>query len=796
MSRAKRLSVEQLFTPVSLPEDFAQAVEEGGERMFGQSRAETALHFGIGIKRPGFNIYARGSGQLGVRNQSRRHAQMMAKTEPPASDWCYIHNFDDPRRPLPLGLPAGQGRKLQMQMEQLVEDFRSVIPKSFASKEFTQKTKQLEGELENRQQQALADLESEAAEDGIALLDTPTGYSLVAMKDGELIDEETFDKLPEDEQKRIHKLIEDYQQRLKRLIREEFPLWFRETNQKLADYKRQVIRSTVTRLINEIREQYPQQDKVQAHLDRICEDATDNVEEFLRQPEGNSEAREAVNLAFNRYRVNVITDNSDTEGAPVVEEPNPTLRNLVGRVEHMAQFGTLLTDHTFIRAGALHRANGGYLILDALKLLTSPFSWEVLKRALFTNTVTMESIEQELSLPSSTTLEPEAIPLKIKVLLTGSHLLHALLCAYDRDFERLFQVTVDFSDDLPRDAESLQGYARLFLGIAEKEGLRQPSTAALERLLEHSFRLSGRGSRMSLKVGQLLKTLHEADYWAEQDGSDSVEEQHILQALEAERHRDNRLQEHLLEEIESGTIAIRTEGKAVGMLNGLSVIDDAGYSFGQPSRISASVRAGSGEVVDIEREADMGGDIHAKGVLILQGFLAHQFGKDTPISLHAALAFEQSYGFVEGDSASAAELCALLSAIADTPLDQGIAITGSVDQKGHVQAVGGINEKIEGFFDACRLLTGLNGRQGVVIPESNAADLMLRPAVREAVGAGRFHIYTATHVDDMLALLSGLPAGRRSSRGNFTPNSFHARVLDGLRQLLAIQQQTHQEQES
>jgi lon-related putative ATP-dependent protease len=469
-------------------------------------------------------------------------------------------------------------------------------------------------------------------------------------------------------------------------------------------------------------------------------------------------------------------DHSQTQGAPIIYEDQPTYQNLVGRVEHISQMGALLTDFTLIKPGALHRANGGYLVLDARQLLLQPYAWEGLKRALQARQIRIESLGQIYSWISTVSLEPEPVPLQVKVILLGERLLYYLLCRYDPDFMELFKVAADFEDNMVRNDDNDLAYAHLIAGLAEKEKLRPFDTTAIARIIEHSARLAEDSARLTTHMQSISDLLREADYWADEEGHEMVTAVDIQQALDAQIYRASRIRERVQENILRQTIFIDTEGAVMGQVNGLSVLSLGNYAFGQPSRITARARLGKGEVIDIERQVEMGGPIHSKGVLILTGFLGARYAAERPLSLSATLVFEQSYGGVEGDSASSAELYALLSALAELPINQSLAVTGSVNQRGQVQAIGGVNEKIEGFFDLCQA-RGLTGKQGVLIPAANVKHLMLRQDVVTAVAHNQFHIYPVTTIDQGIELLTGTIAGEVDETGNYPPDSVNGRVV-------------------
>jgi lon-related putative ATP-dependent protease len=747
----------------------------------GQARAMQAIEFGIGIGRNGYNLFVLGNPGTGRRSVVRQFIERKAATEPVPPDWCYVNNFKQPHIPRLLELPPGTGAKLHRNMEQLIEDLRSAIPAAFESEEYRSRRQELEQELKERQEHAFEELRQQAESHGISMIRTPSGMAFAPMHKGEVLSSEEFHKLPEAEQKRIEAVVTSLEEQLEKIINQ-VPQVRREGQRRIRELERDVTMSAVGHLIDELKKEYASLPKVVSYLEAVQQAVIDNDDDFRRQEEGQeinilgiSLSRAAGASALRRYQVNVLIDHGGAKGAPVIYEDNPSYQSLVGRVEHISQMGALMTDFTLIKPGALHRANGGYLILDVRKILMQPYAWEGLKRALSSQEVRIESLGQALSLISTVSLEPEPIPLDVKVVLLGERLFYYLLNYFDPDFGDLFKVAADFEDTMTRTGESDLLYARLIATIARKEGLLALDRAACARLIEHSARMAADAEKLSIRLRDITDRLREADYWARQAGRDVVTGDDVQRALDARIHRADRLRERLQDEIHRGTLLIDTQGERVGQVNGLSVVGLDDFIFGHPSRITASARLGKGEVLDIQREVELGGPLHSKGVLILSGFLGARYASSRPLSLSASLVFEQTYGEVEGDSASSAELYALLSALAETPVKQSLAVTGSVNQHGEIQAIGGVNEKIEGFFDVCQR-RGLTGEQGVLIPAANVKHLMLRHDVVEAVAQEKFHIYPVRTVDQGIELLTGLPAGERDENGLFPDGTINQRV--------------------
>ncbi|MCK5640504.1 MAG: Lon protease family protein, partial [Gammaproteobacteria bacterium] len=556
----------------------------------------------------------------------------------------------------------------------------------------------------------------------------------------------------------------------------------------LKTLNRQLTKSAINHLIEDLKNFYQDSPHVQTYLDSVERDIIENVENFI----SGEEARESILATsptsvteLHRYKVNVLVDNSQAKGAPVIYLDHPSYQNLVGRAEHTARLGTLYTDFTQLKAGALHRANGGYLMVDVRKLLMQPYAWEGLKRALYGKDIRIESLENMLGLMSTTSLEPEPMPLDIKLVLMGDRLLYYLLEEYDPDFAELFKVMADFEDRMERNSENNLLYAQLIATLARKEQLRPFDRKAVARLIEYGSRLIEDSEKLSTHMRSIADLLREADYWAGENGHKHVCTDDVQQAIDQQLQRASRAREHIHEEIQRGTILIDSDGAKVGQINGLSILSLGNYAFGQPSRITATTHIGEDQVVDIEREVELGGEIHSKGVMILSAFLASRYASKQPLSLSASLVFEQSYGMVEGDSASLAELCALLSSLADLPIKQSLAITGSVSQQGEVQAIGGVNEKIEGFFDVCQA-RGLTGEQGVLIPAANIKHLMLREDVVKAASAGQFSVYPVETVDQAISLMTGTEAGEMDAEGTYPADSINGRVLARLTEMAKI----------
>ncbi len=779
MSGIKALSCQQLYRSCD-PAIFrfkTTAELEEMDQFVGQDRALQAARFSLGMQGRGYNLFAFGPRGTGKSSLVRRLLQERAKDKTQPEDWVYVNNFELPHKPRAISFPAGQARGFANAMDQLVDDLKATIPQAFEQEEYRQRRDALEDTYKENQEKLFGSFRKRAEKMDVGLLRTPTGFALVPLKDGNILKPEEFKGLTEKEQDIRKVAIDKLQGELEQIV-ESLPKSEKEYRKNIRELNREVTQFTVQHQIAELRKDYEAHEAVQTYLGAVEEDVIENADDFL--PEQQPADMQGLAFLgggqkdFRRYQVNVIVDYSVSDdgdgknlnGAPIIEEDHPTLPNMVGRIESISMYGTAMTDFTLIKAGALHKANGGYLVLDVHKLLMQPFAWEALKRILHTQRIRIESAAESYGMGSSMMLEPEPIPLDVKVILIGDAQLYYLLNHLDPDFHELFKVAADFDDRMERNEESMQTYARLLGTFAKQEKLLPLKPDGVARIVEQGSRFCEDAERLTTHMASIVDLLREADYWAREDGKKAVSRKHVNRAIEAKIYRSDRIRERILDEIHRGTIHIATDGEVVGQINGLAVLQLDHFMFGRPSRISCTVRMGRGEVVNIEREVALSGPLHSKGVLILTSFLAHRFAKDKPLSLTANLVFEQSYSGIDGDSASSTELYCLLSALADVPIKQSLAVTGSVDQNGHVQAIGGVNEKIEGFFDVC-MARGLTGEQGVLIPKDNVKHLMLREDVVKACSKGKFHIYPVETIDQGIEILTGIPAGEMDEHGNY-----------------------------
>ena len=754
--------------------------------IIGQMRAMDAVRFGAGIRHDGYNLFVLGPSGMGKHSMVQQFLEKKAGGEHGPDDWCYLNNFAQPHKPQALRLPSGRGEELRLAMEQLVDYLRSAIPALFEGDEYHAKAAAIQEEFSKRQEQVFKELGEDADKQEIVLLRTPDGFAFAPTRNHEVIPPDEYEKLPDEEKKRVEAAIAGLQERLEKILRQ-MPQWRRERHERVKQINRETTLSAVEHSMDELRQAYAGLPEVLKYFDLVQQDMVDNVDDFRKQEESSTVGDMTIvtHQSFHRYRVNVLVTNGKKPGAPIVSEDNPTYSNLVGRVEHISQFGALVTDFTLIKPGALHRANGGYLLLDIRKVLVQPFAWEALKRALQSREIHIESLGQMYSLVSTVSLEPEPIPLDTKVVLFGDRLFYYLLHEYDPEFGELFKAAADFEERIERNADTHLLYARLISTLTRKEALLPFDRSAVARVIEHSARLAGDAERLSTHMRSVADLLREADYWAREAGQAVVQAADVQRAIDTQIRRQDRLRDRLYEAILRDTLMIATQGEVTGQINGLSVIELGNFAFAQPTRITATTRLGEGELVNIEREVKLSGAIHSKGVLILSSFLAARYARNQPLALSASLVFEQSYGLVEGDSASLAELCALLSNLANAPIRQSLAVTGSVNQFGQAQAIGAVNEKIEGFFDICAA-RGLNGEQGVLIPAANVKHLMLRRDVVAAAEAGQFRIYAVENVDQAIATLTGLPAGEADAKGEYPEGSVNRRVAARLAELTEI----------
>jgi predicted ATP-dependent protease len=763
--RVEELTVDQLRQTVDPGIFHFQSTEEleALREVIGQDRAVRAISFGIDIHSPGYHVFAMGPAGVGKMTTIKQFLERTAADEPVPDDWLYVNNFEDSDKPKSIRLPAGRGCEFEHDMEELVEDLKRQVPQAFDSEDYEQERDEIQEKYQKRRQALVEELENEAQSKGFTLVQSPRGILLAPVIQGQVVTPDQFEQLGDDKQQEIERRQSELQNELRGTMNKLQQLQ-QEAKEEIRQLDREVVGFAVDHLINNLQEKYSEFDKVVEHLNTVRADIMDNVEELKQWKQMLLRGQQP---SFDQYLANLIVDNCETVGAPVIVESNPSFQNLVGRIEHQAQLGALVTNFLMIKPGSLHRANGGYLMVDARDLLLKPFAYQGLKRALKNQEVEIESMGQEYQIIATRTLEPEPIPLDVKVVITGDPMLYYALYQVDPDFQELFKVKADFAVDTDRNPETAEQYAQFIGNICRDEGLMHFAPSGVARMVEHGSRMVSHQKKVATKFGDLVDLIRESSYWAGKNGNTHVEAEDVKKALDERIYRSNQLEKRIQELIEEGTILIDTEGEVAGQVNGLSVMPLGDYMFGKPSRITARVHVGSAGVVNIDRETELGGPIHNKGVMM---------------ALSASLTFEQLYQPVDGDSASSTELYALLSALAEMPIRQDLAVTGSVNQQGTVQAIGGANEKIEGYFEVCKQ-KGLTGRQGVLIPRSNVQNLMLRDEVVDAVKDGKFHIYPISTIDEGISLLTGVEAGERQADGTYPEGTVNWAVEKRLRHL-------------
>ncbi len=751
-------------TTEELP-DFSYAI--------GQKRALRSIDFGLGIDGPGFNLYVSGETGTGRTTTIASILNKRAKDEPKPHDWVYVNNFKDTDSAISLDLPAGMGSELAVDMKELIESFRKDIPKALESSEYESRRSELLESYQAATNNLFQELEKSAEKLGFALQRTVSGLVIVPQKAGRNYTQEEYDALNEKKRQKLEKQGKDLTEHLNdvlRKVREQEKV----TKEELSQADRDLGMSCLGHRLDPLREKYAGLDKVLAYLESVQEDVLNTLDDFKPQPPqpqipGIKMPRQEP--TFDRYQVNVLVDNKDTDGAPVVFESNPTYNNLFGRIEHVMQYGGVaVTDFSMIRAGALHKANGGYLVIDAREVLMNPFVWDSLKRCIRNNEIRIEDVLEQYRFMTMVSLKPEPVQMRSKVVLIGTPWIYYLLFHLDPDYRKFFKVKAEFDSRVARTPEIMHDYSLFIASHCRSEGLLPFHKSGVAAMLEHTARMADDQNKLSSQFMEIADFVREVSFWASKAGRTAIEGDDVRAAAEENLYRVNRIEERMQELYEDGTLMVDTDGAVVGQINGLSVIGLGDHTFGRPTRITASVYTGQAGMVNIEREVKLSGPIHDKGVLILTGYLGTTFATERPLSLSASICFEQSYDGIEGDSASSTELYALLSALSGVPIKQCIAVTGSVNQRGIVQPIGGVNHKIEGFFAVCRA-QGLTGHQGVMIPKSNERHLMLHEDVVQAVTLGQFHIWSIETVEQGIEILTGVKAGIRSKSGKFHKGS-------------------------
>ena len=789
-----KLSVSDLYRKCDLSKFDFNSTTELKERLssLGQDRAISAVELGINIKSKGYNLFCFGPEGTGKMSLVKRILEKEAVNRKTPDDYAYVYNFEEPYKPLAIHFPAGEGSTFAKEIDDLMFDLGSSISSVLDSEEYKAALSIVQQKYKTKKEDYIQFLQKKAKGKSVSLLQMPVGLVVAPVKNGEVLNPEAFDALSADEKNKITNDLNAMQLEIENSA-QDVSKWEEKQRADIEKLREKFVKNITKEPIERLRQKYKKNKGASDFLKASFKYIVENVDEFLPDTTQNgtsnnndddpltqllSRMNKNEEDKFSKFKVNVIVKNTPDTGAPIVHLDHPTQGNLVGKVERVQQYGALIADFTLIKAGALHKANGGFILIDARKLLLQPFAWDSLKRAIASKSIKIEAPTDDTTF-TTISLDPEPIPLQIKVILTGDEELYELLSERDPDFKDYFKVEADFGMTMDRTEENEIEYAKLIGSLSQKKKIRSLNKQAVARVIEHASRLADNSEKLTAHIASIADLLREANYWASKTGAKQIGKNHITQAIEAQIYRSNRINEAMLEQIDKGTILMDVRGKKIGQINGLVVYNFSRNTFGKPARITAQVRVGNGEFVDIEREIEMSGPIHTKGVLILQALLSNRFAKFKPLSLSASVVFEQSYGGVDGDSASSTEYYCLLSAIAELPIKQNIAVTGSINQFGEIQPIGGVNEKIEGFYEVCSR-QGLTGTQGVIIPRTNVKDLMLNENVLKSVEEGKFHIWAIDTVDDGIEILTGIKAGKVNAKGVYPKGTVNAMVAEKL----------------
>ncbi len=737
-------------------------IEPFSDGIIGQNRAVKAIDLGLKVNQQGYNIYMSGDTGTGKSTYAKSVAREKAAELEIPEDICYVYNFKDSERPKSLIISPGDGSKLNQRMKEIIQELRNEIPQAFAGEEYEEKKREIMNEYQQESNEMMEEFEKDIRDRGFILQNTPQGPQPVPVdKTGDTIDQDRFQQMDDDNRKELREKSQKIQSEMQNVMRKIRQIK-EEAQEELKNEEKKIALSVIQPIFDNLKREFADSDQIKEYLEQVQEDIIENVDQFKQK----NEKKQSIPIPvmqrdnedfFKRYQINLLVDNGENDNAPVVYESNPSYYNLFGKIEGEGKLGTVTTDFTMIKEGAVHRANGGYLILKVKDVLSNPFSWETLKRTLLNQEVIIENIGEQYRAMPIRSLKPEEIPIDLKVILIGNPLIYQLLCNYDEEFEKLFKIKAEFDVEMKKDQKHIREFASFISLISKKEDIRDFHVEAVCEVIEFSSRLTGDKEKMTTRFNEILELLYEADIWAEENDRDIVQKGDVLKAVTEKEKRANLAEEKIQEMIARDHILVDVKAEEIGQINGLAVYQTGQYTFGKPSRITARTYLGQEGVINIEREVDMSGKIHNKGVMILSGYLGGKYAQERPLSLSASLAFEQSYGEVDGDSASCAELIALLSAIGEIPVKQSLALTGSLNQKGKVQPIGGVNEKIEGYYKTCKE-KGLTGKQGVIIPEQNKDNLMLKEEIIEAVDKGKFNIYAVENIDEIIELMMDKPA--------------------------------------
>jgi len=754
------------------------------QEMIGQNRAVKAVEFGLSVRKTGYNVFVAGAPGTGKITYIRNYTNQKAKKEKTPDDWIYVYNFQANDQPTAINMAAGKGRKFCKQMDQLIEEVQAEIKKTFEGEDYERQRSELLKKYKDKQQAIMSELDESAREKGFIIQRKSTGIFTIPAKDGQPMKQEDYENLSKEERDRLSQISQEVQQEVADAMRQVRQI-DREAKKAIEDLDKNIARMAVDEPINELKEEYSEYEKVVQYLQEVREDIIENINEFKETEEEEPQIPFLTRRQEDprrKYRINLFIDNHDTEGAPVIQESNPTYTNLTGKTEYRNRMGTMETEFTLLKPGSLHQANGGYLIIQARDILSHYHAWDALKRSLKNGKVIIENIGEQLGFMTIAALKPEPIPLKVKVILIGSPLYYNILYHYDEDFAKLFKIKADFDIEMDADRKNVNKLASFIATHCHQEDLLHFDREGVISIAEYSSRIASHYDRLSTRFNELVEIIYEAEAYAKNEGKKLVGGEDVQKAIEERTYRFNKVESKLHNLIEEGTLLFDFAEKKTGQINGLSVSNMGDYQFGNPVKITANTFLGKAGIVNIEREVKMSGRIHSKGVLILNGYLGYKYAQKNPLSLSASLTFEQMYSGIEGDSASAAELFALLSSLSEIPIKQNFAVTGSVNQKGEIQPVGGITEKVEGFFNATKV-KGINEGATVIIPETNLKNLLLSHEVKQAVKEEKFQIYTIKNVDEGIELLTGEKVGKVTKKGTYTKGSINYLVEQKLKEM-------------